>query len=189
MNKAQTHRRNVVQLYLDNLRKEEKKPDTRGERGRAKDARRRAMDITAEMCGYSSYTGVARYVRAWEDANVPVNFDTMGMELDQEFGTIIRERQYKVSMACHATRELAKEVKELMGRAPELEVLEKELLEEYPRCLCPFCKGAVDKCEECDGQSWLPEMPTSQMDPRLSWEEDIHVVYEDEVVPLGEVPQ
>lgn len=188
MSKAKTHRRNVIQLYLDNLRKEEKKPDTRGERGQAKDARRRAMDVTAEMCSYKDYTSVARCVRAWEDSNTPVNFDTMGMELDQEFATIVREQQCKVDAACAATRALAKQVRGLDFGTERLDELEGDLVAVYPRCICHSCKGAVDHCVMCDGTSWIPELPR-KVDPRLLDAENIHVVYKGEIVLLDEVPQ
>lgn len=185
--KAKTHSETAIAIYLELLAEEKEKPDTKGKRGRPKNARGRAIDRLKERLGYSSYHSAYSIVSRWEQERQPVDFETWGMELDPEFALEIRQAQESVGPGIAAASQLleAMEANGLSSRTqPVLDV--RHMLEAaFPGVLCPYCKAVLGYCSYCDGEGWYDEVPTD--DPRLLDCEVQWVEFEGEVVLLSEV--
>jgi hypothetical protein len=177
----------VVKAYERALRAEEKRPDTKeeGAKGPAHGARRRACEAVAENMGYAGWRVVLNIIER-HDAKSLAKLETFGMALDPEFSRgvrLIQDSVDKLLEACDLISDAAEiqvgvkpgedtenDICYLMGR------VRKQLEVERPGILCPFCKGVVDDCPECDGDGWWDSLEgLGEVDPRLTDDENIHV--------------
>lgn len=160
------HQRDAIKLYQGFLAEEKGKPDTRGERGRSRGSRRRAIDRLTERCGYSDWHSAYAIVARWEKKNRPLDFETWGMELDGEFAAEIRRIQGIADLGIQGARAVHDAMTALKMAEPELATsLIISLKEERPCTLCPYCKAVLDGCAHCNGECWFDEVP--DCDPRL----------------------
>lgn len=176
----------VVKAYEKALKAEERKPDTKeeGALGPARGAHRRACEAVAAEMGYAGFKAVWNILER-HDAKHMAKLETFGMQLDPEFSRGVRLIQDSVdklleacdllgdglaAMAVKSTADVGDDAIELVERVRmQLEV-------ERPGILCPYCKGVVDDCPECEGDGWWDSLEgLGDVDPRLTDDENIHV--------------
>ena len=167
----------VMKAYREYLDMEEKAGDElNGEVGRAKEPKRRAMELVAVDFGYSSWESVLVVVRRWEKQH-GAQLETWGMELEHKFSEAVRLIQDGNDKLLEACDFLEDGVAGLDGREEYADIfgeIREKLQVNRPRCLCPACKGVVNDCDVCEGDGWFDEVEEGT-DGRLLDSEDIHV--------------
>ncbi len=175
--KGASRQQDTIAIYKRLLAEEEAKPGT-GAKGRQKEPRRRTFERMVEVCGFSHWTSAQTAVRRWEPSQRPLEFETFGMELSDEFAAMIRTKQDKAKRIIAAQIELKAAEAEVNGEV------------EIPTHLCPFCKACFSGCEYCEGDGWYEGFPMipGGFSSKLLDEDDIHVEYKGKVIPIEDLP-